>query len=103
MIFYPVNQYTFLESLRTSFGVVCNAGFQTSSEVIYLGKRLLVIPVKGQYEQLCNVAALQQLGVSSLDKINKHSIDKIKFWLDSNPVKMKFKNNLDGLLKKKIN
>ena len=47
--FYPINESGFLESIRKSYGVICNAGFQTSSEVIDLGKRLLVIPIDGQY------------------------------------------------------
>ena len=64
--------------MRTSFGVICNAGFQTSSEVIYLGKRLIVIPVEGQYEQLCNVAALEKMGICSLSELNSDAISVIK-------------------------
>jgi hypothetical protein len=38
-------------------------GFQTTSEAIYCGKKLLVIPIRGQYEQECNVISLKNLGV----------------------------------------
>jgi uncharacterized protein (TIGR00661 family) len=100
--FYPTEQISFLESMRTSSGVICNAGFQTSSEVIYLGKRLLVIPIEGQYEQLCNVAALKKIGIYSLNKLNAESVSVIKSWLKSKPIKMKFKNNLEDFLDKKI-
>ena len=100
--YFPIDQYSFLESMRTSYGVICNAGFQTSSEVLYLGKRLIVIPVEGQYEQICNVAALNKLGVYSLEKLNNNSIQKINKWLDSKPVKLNFKNTLEVLLNKKI-
>ena len=98
----PIDQTSFIESMRTSFGVICNAGFQTSSEVIYLGKRLLVIPVDGQYEQLCNVEALKDLGVYSMNELNHSSFDTINKWLDSNPIQIKFQNNLEELLKNKI-
>tara|TARA_B100001250_G_scaffold380121_1_gene371320 strand:+ start:111 stop:1091 length:981 start_codon:yes stop_codon:yes gene_type:complete len=100
--FYPTEQISFLESMRTSSGVICNAGFQTSSEVIYLGKRLLVIPVEGQYEQLCNVAALKKIGIYSLNKLNTESLSVIKSWWKSKPIKIKFKNNLEDFLDKKI-
>ena len=100
--FYPTNQVTFLESMRTSFGVICNAGFQTSSEVIYLGKRLIVIPVEGQYEQLCNVAALEKMGICSLSELNIDAISVIKAWLKSEPIKIKFENNLEDFLDQKI-
>ena len=102
-IFHPIDKCSFLESMRTSHGVICNAGFQTSSEVIYLGKRLIVIPVEGQYEQLCNVEALKQLGVYSLKALNADSVDLIKKWLISKPVHIKFKNNLEGFLDQIIN
>tara|TARA_Y100000994_G_C15692629_1_gene442171 strand:+ start:216 stop:1196 length:981 start_codon:yes stop_codon:yes gene_type:complete len=101
--FYPISEDFFLESIRCSSGVICNAGFQTSSEVIYLGKRLLVVPVEGQYEQICNVAALKKLGVSSIDSLDATAIDKVKLWLNSKPIKIKFTNSLNLLLEQKIN
>ena len=69
--------------MRTSNGVISNAGFQTSSEALYLGKRLIVIPVKGQYELICNVAALSEIGVSSIDSLDNNIIPKLKKWLNS--------------------
>tara|TARA_B100001250_G_C19777434_1_gene780260 strand:+ start:119 stop:1099 length:981 start_codon:yes stop_codon:yes gene_type:complete len=101
-ILKPIDQMSFLESMRTSAGVICNAGFQTSSEVIYLGKRLLIIPVGGQYEQLCNVEALKEFGVFTLNELNNNAISVIKKWIDSKPVKINFQNNLEYFLDKKI-
>jgi uncharacterized protein (TIGR00661 family) len=103
ILFHPISKLSFLESMRTSFGVICNSGFQTTSEVLHLGKRLLTIPVKGQYEQLCNVEALNQIGVMSLMDLNSKSHTCIKDWLISKPIKINFKNNLEELLIKKIN
>ena len=101
-IFSPIDKIKFIDSLRFSYGVICNTGFQTTSEVLYLGKRLLTIPVKGQYEQDCNVAALKEFGVFSLKELNKSSREKVNFWLNSEPVKKEFKNNLEQLLNEKI-
>jgi len=52
----------FLQMLSICKGVICGAGFETPAEALYLGKSLLVIPIKGQYEQACNAAALGLLG-----------------------------------------
>lgn len=98
----PVNQKTFYESLIQCKGVITNAGFQTTSESLHLGKRLLVIPVKNQYEQECNVAALDKIGIHSIKNLELNEIENIYKWLDSKPVKLNFKNNLEYLLKKKI-
>ena len=34
-VFYPIDELNFLDSLRKSYGVICNAGFQTSSDSTY--------------------------------------------------------------------
>ena len=63
--FLPLNKERFNKSLITGAGIITGAGFETPAEALYLNKKLVVIPVKGQYEQLCNAAALQQMGVSA--------------------------------------
>jgi uncharacterized protein (TIGR00661 family) len=62
-VIFPTNKEKFLESFISSTGVITTGGFQTTSEALYCGKKLLVIPIKGQYEQECNVVCLKQLGV----------------------------------------
>ena len=42
--------------------MICNAGFELSSECLSLGKRLLVKPQERQMEQASNALALRQLG-----------------------------------------
>jgi uncharacterized protein (TIGR00661 family) len=62
-IIYPIDKTTFTNSFLNSHGIITNAGFQTSSEALYLSKKLMVIPTKGQYEQECNVKALKDMGI----------------------------------------
>ena len=102
IVFQPINNISFVQSLASSYGVICNAGFQTTSEVLFLGKRLLAIPVKGQYEQTCNAEALKQLGVSCLSDLKLDSKKDILHWLESSPVQIKFQNSLEKLFCKKI-
>ncbi len=79
---YPVSGHDFIESVVTAAGVLCGAGFETPAEVLHLNKKLLVVPMKSQYEQHCNAAALKKLGVPVLKKIKKKSIPKIERWLE---------------------
>lgn len=51
----------FLNDLKESSGVVCNAGFELPGEALHLGKKLLFKPLKGQIEQESNALALEEL------------------------------------------
>jgi hypothetical protein len=42
----------------------------------------MVIPMKGQYEQQCNAAALNQLGVPVLKTLKIDYLNQIKNWVD---------------------
>lgn len=78
----PVNNQAFSRSMINAVGVITGAGFETPAEALYLGKRLLCLPILGQYEQLCNAAALQQFGVSIINKIDNRFAFEIKMWLN---------------------
>lgn len=59
----PLSREGFRRDLLSANGVICNAGFELSSEAIQLGKKLLVKPLQGQMEQLSNARALEELGL----------------------------------------
>lgn len=69
LTFYRVNDKSFLEDMAACRGLICTAGFESVCEALYLGKRILVIPVAGQYEQACN--ALEVLH-SNIGKTASH-------------------------------
>jgi uncharacterized protein (TIGR00661 family) len=79
---YPVNSQDFVASVVSGTGVLCGAGFETPAEVLHLNKKLLVVPMKSQYEQHCNAAALKRLGVPVLKKVKKKNLKKIDKWLE---------------------
>ncbi len=81
MPFFPIQNEKFLNSLASAEGVLCGAGFETPAEVLYLQKKLMVIPMKGQYEQQCNAAALKALGVPVIKNLKTKQIKKIQTWL----------------------
>lgn len=80
---FPVNNEEFTLSMAASNGVLCGAGFETPAEALYLGKKILVVPMKRQYEQHYNAAALKQMGVPVLKKVKKKHLGRIVEWLDS--------------------
>lgn len=53
----------FRESLLHCENVVTAAGFGLTTEALFLGKPMVVIPMTGQYEQQCNAVGLKKLGV----------------------------------------
>lgn len=60
----------FLEDLAGSRSVISTAGFTLTSEALYLGKPLLVVPNRGIFEQTLNALFLQRngLGAAVLDQ-----------------------------------
>ncbi|WP_405380077.1 glycosyltransferase family protein [Maribacter sp. LLG6340-A2] len=82
----PITNHDFVASMASSKGIVCGAGFETPAESLFLQKKLLVIPMKGQYEQQCNAAALSKIGVSVIKSLKKKHLDKMQHWLDSEDI-----------------
>lgn len=82
----PINAELFSKSIATSKGVLCGAGFETPSEALFLQKKLMVIPMKRQYEQHFNAAGLKELGVPVIPKLSKKYIGTIKEWVKSDKI-----------------
>jgi uncharacterized protein (TIGR00661 family) len=82
----PVGKETFLKSIEDCLGIVSACGFETTSEAMFLGKKLLTIPIKNQYEQLCNAAALKELGGQVVYEIDQDFKEKISKWIDEGEV-----------------
>lgn len=64
----PANGAAFSKSLINAEGVITAGGFETPAEALHLGKKLLCIPIKGQFEQACNAEALKRMGVTILNQ-----------------------------------
>lgn len=80
---FPISNDAFIKSMATCKGVLCGAGFETPAEALYMQKKLMVIPMKNQYEQQCNAAALKQMGVPVIKTLKKKHIHKIQNWLEA--------------------
>ena len=66
---------TFKYSMIASSGYISNAGFESNAEALHLKKPLLCIPIRFQYEQYCNGAALKKLGVTVIPYLKKRAVN----------------------------
>jgi len=90
----------FVKSMASSIGVITGAGFTATSEALYLGKKLMVIPQKGNLEQEANAIQLEKMGIKSIKKIDRHFKKEIQDWLDNYyPVKINYPEVLPKIVK----
>lgn len=80
----PTSVSQFKPALIRANGVIANAGFELSSEALRLGKKLLLKPLSGQFEQLSNAHTLQQLELC--DIMFRLDTDSVEDWLNSGPI-----------------
>ena len=96
-----VENSSFVQSLSSCQGLLCNAGFDTPAEALYLGKKLLVIPMKRQYEQECNAEALRGLGIPVVDKIGKDFSQSLNNWINSSFIcQANYENNVPRIVER---
>ncbi len=97
--YIPIDKNAFNESLINCYGIITGAGFETPAEALYLQKKILVLPIKGQYEQLCNAAALEKLGVKTVPSLNNNFTSLFNDWIaNSNQQKINFTKNTESIV-----
>ncbi|WP_276361106.1 glycosyltransferase family protein [Daejeonella sp. H1SJ63] len=82
----PIHNERFIMSMAQSEGVLCGAGFETPAEALFMKKKLLVIPMKNQYEQQLNAAALKEMGVPVIKNLKDKYDMVINHWLESKKI-----------------
>ncbi|MES2330563.1 MAG: glycosyltransferase family protein [Bacteroidota bacterium] len=83
IVFTPVSNEGFTQSMVSSHGVITGAGFETPAETLYLGKKLICLPILGQYEQLCNAEGLKEFNVPIVHSITDAFPALISNWINS--------------------
>lgn len=78
----PITNDAFLQSMASSAGILSSAGFTLPSEAIYLGKKLLVMPQKNQFEQQCNAMALNEMGIQVVKTLKPERLPEILRWIN---------------------
>src|SRR5258708_9385541 len=78
----PVSNEAFNNSLASCEGLLTGGGFEGPAEALFLQKKVLMIPMKGQYEQQCNALAASKLGVPVINEIDDQFIYQINNWIN---------------------
>jgi len=86
ILFLPVDKYLFNKSLINCTGLITGGGFETPAEAIHLGKKLMSIPIRGQYEQVCNSAALKQMGITCKQTIGPDFKNEFYQWINEGKI-----------------
>jgi len=78
---FPVNNEAFNKSLASCEGLLTGGGFEGPAEALFLQKKVLMIPMQGQYEQQCNALAASKLGVPVIQAIDEKFVTHINRWI----------------------
>lgn len=100
----PIDTDAFLSYLASCNGIICNAGFGVTTEALYLGKKMLVIPMKNQYEQQCNAAALAEMGVKVFSTFHPGNSAAVEKWITSGQlVKVDYPDHKNAIVSAVLN
>lgn len=88
--FQPVSLDGFTKSFLSCKGLISTAGFEGPAEAIFMGKKLCVIPMKKQYEQYCNAAFLQSMGIRVLTNFTNSSAQLNEWIQEPSALKIRF-------------
>lgn len=93
---FPIDEIQFLKSFENCDGILCNAGFETPAEALFMDKKLFVIPIHNQYEQECNAAALDKMGIPNSKVLDR---EEIKKWVASDlHFKVDYPDDIEAIL-----
>ena len=96
----PITQEMFNQSLIHCHGIITGAGFETPSEALYLGKKVMVIPLQGQYEQQCNAKALEEFNAMSVTKLDDDFPKHFKKWIEQfEPIKLTLSHSTEEIIR----
>jgi uncharacterized protein (TIGR00661 family) len=79
LVFYSLNDRKFLELMARCQGLVCNAGFESVCEAMWLGKPVMMVPVNGHFEQYCNARDATRIGAGI--HASEFNLEKMEYYL----------------------
>ena len=83
LLFKSFNEDEFFTDLSQARAVIANGGFTLISEALYLGKPVLSVPVKKQFEQTLNALYLERLGYGEFrEDLEREDIENFLSKLD---------------------
>jgi len=96
---YPIQNELFMESFLSCSGIITGCGFGTPGEALFLGKKLIVVPMKNQFEQQCNAIALKNMGVSVIGSLKKKHLPAIENWMgEENKIAVNYPDETEKII-----
>ena len=83
---FPVNNEAFNTSLASCEGLLTGGGFEGPAEALFLQKKVMMIPMKGQFEQQCNALAASKMGVPVVNSIDGQFTAHLHNWVHKGQV-----------------
>ncbi len=82
----PISNDAFNKSLASCEGLLTGGGFEGPAEAMFLGKKVMSIPMFDQWEQLCNAEAMRLMGVPIVYKIDDFFVKNVLDWVKNGKV-----------------
>lgn len=83
-VFKKTSTEDFLADLASCAGVIATAGFSLISECLHFRKKSLLLPVKGQYEQMINAHYIEKSGAGlSAEELTEDAVRRFVETLES--------------------
>jgi len=79
----PVNNEAFNKSMASCEGLLTGGGFEGPAEAMFLKKKVMMIPMSGQYEQRCNALSASKLGVPVIHTIDDEFVPQLNQWIQN--------------------
>lgn len=96
----PITNEAYNKSLENCTGLLTGGGFEGPAEALYLGKKVLMIPMKHQFEQECNAEAARQMGVPVIYDIKKNFVSCLETWINEDfNIRVDFPDETDAIIK----
>ncbi|WP_026905495.1 glycosyltransferase family protein [Pedobacter glucosidilyticus] len=100
----PITNNEYNKSLENCEGLLTGGGFEGPAEALYLGKKVLLVPMKYQFEQECNAEAARLMGVPVVHDINKKFISYLDTWIKEDfKINVDFPNQTAAIVEKVVN
>jgi uncharacterized protein (TIGR00661 family) len=81
--FFEIDLFRFVEDLATCRALVSTAGNQLVGESLFLGKPVLAMPEKGNYEQFINAHFLQESNSGMAIEMDRFTPDIVRKFMDN--------------------
>ncbi|MBC7744417.1 MAG: glycosyl transferase [Flavobacterium sp.] len=99
----PIANSEYNKSVVNCLGLLTGGGFEGPAEALFLGKKVMMIPMKNQFEQQCNAEAAKQMGVPVIYCLNQGFAAAVRQWIEQPlNVSTNFSNQTEAIINRLV-